>query len=204
MSETEANPVAAATATVSRTDLIRRLLGLFSPPGRVVDLATGHGKFARVAAQEGWQVTAVDARTERFPDPRPADIEWVQSDIRDLDVEPFDVVMCLGLFYHLTLEDQLDLLSRVRCPMIIDTHIDHGVSPHEAKLSDRVELQGYRGRFYKEPGLLTSSWGNDESFWPDLESFHRMLTEAGFPLVLTKEPWLWPDRTMFVALPEGA
>jgi hypothetical protein len=167
-----------------------------------VDLATGHGKFARVAAESGWRVTAVDARTERWPEERPANTEWVQADIRDVDLEPFDLVLCLGLFYHLTLDDQLDLLDRVRVPIIIDTHIDHGVTKHEDKLSERVELGGYRGRLYQEPGRLTSSWGNDQSFWPDLESFHRMLAQAGFPLVLTKEPWLWPDRTMFVALPE--
>ena len=202
MSEIETGAAGTAVSEMSRTAIIRRLLKLCSPAGHVVDLATGHGKFAKVAAQSGWRVTAVDARTERFPEPRPADIEWVQSDIRDVDLDPYDLVMCLGLFYHLTLEDQLDLLGRVRVPMIIDTHIDHGIGKHEDKLSPPVEIDGYRGRLYKEPGRLTSSWGNDESFWPDLESFQRMLAEAGFPIVLTKEPWLWPDRTVFLALPE--
>ena len=62
-----------------------RLLGLF-PPGTCVDLGTGHGSFARQAASLGWTVTAIDARTERFPvDER---VTWVQADIRDVDLSP--------------------------------------------------------------------------------------------------------------------
>lgn len=175
-----------------------QLLGLF-PAGACVDLGAGHGAFSRQAADKGWQVTAVDARSERMPeDPR---ITWTQADIRDIDMAPFDVVACLGLFYHLTLDDQLDLIRRCAGkPVIFDTHIDTGGGTHS--LSDRLEVEGYEGRMYSEPGKTTSSWKNAQSFWPTLPSFHRMLDDNGFGTVLTLEPWYLPDRTFFLALPD--
>jgi SAM-dependent methyltransferase len=182
----------------ARRHAFTQLLGLF-PTGRLVDLGAGHGRFSLLAADMGWDVTAVDARTKRFPDdPRP---RWVRADVRDVDLAPFDVIACLGLFYHLALEDQLDLLARAsHTPTIIDTHLDHGV--HEHDLSEqRQPREGYTGRFYAEPRALTSAVGNRESFWPTLETFHRMLHEAGFTTVLTLEPWITGDRTFFLALP---
>lgn len=80
-----------------------------------------------------------------------------------------------------------------------DEKLAHGTPEH--RLSDPVEHVGYTGRLYREPGKLTSSWGNDQSFWPTLESFHRMLNDCGFPVVLTAEPWVKSSRGVFVALP---
>lgn len=183
----------------ARRRAFTQLVGLF-PPGHLVDLGAGHGRFSRYAADLGWQVTAVDARTDRFPDdPRP---RWVEADVRTVDLAAYDLVLCLGLFYHLDLDDQLDLLARAAGrPMIIDTHLDHGT--HEHELSERQSpREGYTGRFYREPRALTSAVGNRASFWPTLPTFHRMLHEAGFPTVLTLEPWIRGDRTFFLALPD--
>lgn len=184
---------------VRRVDTFTRLLDLF-PAGRCVDLGAGHGKFSMLAADRGWMVTAVDARRDRTPtDDR---VTWVEADVRATDLAPFDLILCLGLFYHLTLDDQLDLIRRsMDRPLLIDTHIDTGSSAH--RLSDQVELDGRTGRLYKEPGLTTSSWGNDQSFWPTLSTFHDMLAAGGFHTVLTVEPWITPDRTFFLALPDG-
>ena len=180
-----------------RLKIFARLLRLF-PPGRLVDLGAGHGKFSMVAAEAGWDVTAVDARTERNV---PAvGVTWVESDVREFDVTGFDVVACLGLFYHLTVPDQIDLLARCRgTPMIIDTHVANGLSTHP--LSEEVEELGFNGRWYHEGTGLLSSWRNPRSFWPTPESFHKMLDQAGYNLVLAVEPWYLPDRTFFLALP---
>lgn len=169
------------------------------PTGSLVDLGAGHGAFARRAADLGWQVTAVDARRDRFPDdPR---VTWVEADVRTVDVAPFDLVVCLGLFYHLTLDDQLDLLDRVAGrPLLLDTHVANGASRHA--LSDEVTQQGYTGRFYKEGSGLRSSWRNVRSFWPTPESLHRMLAEHGYPVVFACEPWYLPDRTFFLTFPQ--
>ena len=180
-----------------RIKIFARLLKLF-PTGRLVDLGAGHGKFSMVAADAGWEVTAVDARTDRNV-PAPG-VTWVEGDVRDLDLEGYDLVACLGLFYHLTAEDQIDLLARcARTPLIVDTHLANGLSTHP--LSEEMERQGYKGRLYAEGTGLLSSWRNPQSFWPTPGSFHKMLAQAGYNLVLAVEPWYLPDRTFFLALP---
>ena len=190
-------PVTQAT-TDRRSEIYQRMLDLFRP-GRLADLGAGHGTFSRIAADRGWEVTAIDARTERFPDdPR---IRWMHADVRDADVTGQDLVVCLGLFYHLTLADQLDLLKRCAgTPLLIDTHLAVGVSTHA--LSAEVSSEGYTGRLYQE--VLSSplaSWENTSSFWPDRPSFQRMLDDNGYGVVLTAEPWYLPDRTFFLCLP---
>jgi SAM-dependent methyltransferase len=194
-----------------RIALFADLLGRF-PTGRLVDLGAGHGIFARVAADLGWEVTAVDARDERFPaDPR---VQWVRSDIRafldqELDV---DVVACLGLWYHLTLADQRTLAACCAPrPLILDTHVgmpsrdDHPA--HGRQLSDLRTEDGFTGRLYHERGMKTrptASWGNEYSFWPTLGTLERQLTDAGYDVVEQVSPAVAPDRRFFVARVLGA
>jgi len=183
-----------------RIKWFRQMLGQF-PTGRIIDLGSGHGKFAMEAADAGWQVTALDARGDRYP--RDDRIDWRVGDVRDVDLQGFDLVACLGLFYHLTIEDQLDLLKRVSgIPMILDTHVANDKrSPFT--LSEPVVLQGYGGRLYKEGDQAkhsTASWGNDTSFWPSTRALQRMLADHGYD-VLTAVPWYLPTRTFFLCLP---
>jgi len=182
-----------------RVKIFSRLLALF-PPGRLVDLGAGHGRFSIEAAKKGWEVTAVDARTAR--NKAAPGVTWVEADVRNVDLDGYDVVACLGLFYHLTAEDQIDFLARCqRTPLIIDTHLANGLSTHQ--LTDEVQHQGYTGHLYQEGTGLLSSWGNSQSFWPTPESFHQMLDGAGYNFVLAVEPWYMPDRTFFLALPKS-
>ena len=105
----------------TRLRIFDTMLGWFTP-GRLVDLGAGHGAFSIRAADAGWDVTAVDARTTRFPDD--ARIRWVHQDVRETSLEGYDLIVNLGLFYHLTLDDQLTLLDRAAgTPMILDTHV---------------------------------------------------------------------------------
>jgi SAM-dependent methyltransferase len=180
-----------------RREIFQQLLGLFRP-GRLVDLGAGHGLFAIDSTRTGWQVVAVDARTER--NTAAPSVEWIESDIRSFQLDGFDVIACLGLFYHLTVEDQVDLLRRSSgTPIIIDTHLANGLSSHP--LSETVELDGYRGRIFGEEEGYASSWGNASSFWPEPDSFYKMLDDMGYDVVATVEPWYQPDRTFFLALP---
>lgn len=61
------------------------------PPGRALDLACGTGRTARLLAERGFAVTAVDVspvaieRAAALSDPA-ADIEWVVADLDDLDL----------------------------------------------------------------------------------------------------------------------
>jgi hypothetical protein len=197
-----ATPSGAADQTTGplRIRWFKLMLGMF-PPGRLIDLGAGHGKFSQVAADAGWTVTALDARGDRYPDdPR---ITWLIGDVREVDLHGFDVIGCLGLFYHLSIDDQLDLLRRCSgIPIFLDTHVANGrPTPH--RLSARVNLKGYVGRLYKEPdqaAVSTAAWGNEASFWPQPRSLYQMLDEHGYD-VLTATPWYLPSRTFFLCLP---
>lgn len=162
-------------------------------PGRLLDLGTGHGKFALLATNMGWKVTAVDARTERMPEHQA--IEWVRSDVRSFTFDPaeFDCIAILGLLYHLELDAQLALLGRCSgTTAIIDTHV-----ALRAEHSER----GFEGRvFEEETEAPTAAWGNERSFWPTEESLVRMLREAGYTSLKLVPPYR-PDRTFWLCLP---
>lgn len=168
------------------------------PPGRLVDLGAGHGAFSLIGQELGWEVTAVDARTERMP--MVDGIRWVQEDVRTFDVGGYDCIAILGLLYHLGLDDQRALLRRCAGTLtIVDTH--HA-------LTAKVTVDGWAGRFFDEPGATTeeiarvptASWGNAESFWPTRPELIRMLHEAGYSTVLALEPPIMPDRTFYLCL----
>jgi hypothetical protein len=171
------------------------------PTGRLVDLGAGHGAFSVRAADAGWDVTAVDARATRFPDdPR---VTWIEKDVREVELEGFDLVLCLGLFYHLTVGDQVALLDRAAGrPLILDTHVATKNPTHP--LSEPVTAGGYEGRLYDEKGWerrSTASWVNQESFWPTARELYRMLGEHGYPVVFEGVPRVLRDRTFFFCLP---
>jgi SAM-dependent methyltransferase len=187
----------------------RRRLALFDqlialvPAGRCVDLGAGHGKFSARAASAGWTVVAVDARTERFP-PLPQ-VEFVHRDIREFDLGGFDLVLCLGLFYHLTLEDQIDLLDRASgTPLLLDTHLATGDYDDPGALSEIESVDAYEGCWYREGTAddPLASWGNERSFWHTPDSLVRLLEQHGYPVVLAADPWVSPDRRFHVALPD--
>jgi len=179
------------------------------PPGRLIDLGTGHGKFARLAADHGWEVTAVDAREERFPDD--ARIHWVKQDIREVSLDGYDLVSCLGLWYHLTLADQQLVVDRAAgTTLMIDTHValeksaSHG--KHRTALSRMKRVGDYSGRYYGERDLQdrwTASFGNELSFWPTADSLRRMLTQGRYDVVETFDPLVTADRRFFLATSIG-
>lgn len=176
-----------------RVEMFRSLLGPVSGE-RLLDLGCGHGRFAIAAAEMGWSVVGVDARTERMPwDGR---VEWVRSDVREYPVEGFDVISVLGLLYHLDQPSQMDLLRRCAVSGASVTILDTRVS-----LNQKTNESGYRGEYYREPGLTTSSWGNDVSFWPTEESLIRMARDAGFSLVAPVRPPREEYRTFYVCYP---
>jgi SAM-dependent methyltransferase len=175
------------------------------PAGRLIDLGAGHGIFSRLAADLGFEVTAVDARAERFP--ADARIDWRVSDIRDIDLADYDVIACLGLWYHLTLDDQKALAAQAsRRPLVIDTHIavadpaDHRA--HAKRLTPIQAVDDHEGRLYFEGDLQdrpTASFGNDNSFWPTEHSLYSLLDAHGYDVVRSFYPPVLPDRRFFLA-----
>ncbi len=182
--------------TEDRLTVFRKLLGLM-PAGRLLDLGCGHGKFSLAARELGWNITAVDVRTERMP--RTPGIEWVQSDVREFEFGEYDCISILGLLYHLELEDQLKLIRKCAgTPTIIDTHI----SP-----TSNYEEGGYEGRLFKEVpdatpeehvATPTASWENKTSFWATEDSLVRMIRECGFSSVYKMLPPHTVNRTFYL------
>ena len=160
-------------------------------PGRLLDLGAGHGAFAERAAKMGWQVTAVDARTERFP--WTEGIEWVESDLRDYAIGEPDVVCLLGVLYHLELGDQIEILTKCAGTVtILDTHVTGSAT---------VTLDGYDGWFFEEElAAATASWGNERSFWPTRAALRQMLAHCGYSSVFALEPDYYPNRTFYLCL----
>jgi hypothetical protein len=187
-----------ADGTDRRLETFRDILRPLRP-GRLVDLGTGHGAFAVIAKDLGWEVTAVDARTVRMP--MTPGIEWVHADVREYDLSGFDCIALLGLLYHLEYADVRSLLQRCAgTPTILDTHT--------ARHVDRVH-DGYEGRTFTEihdysPERLaatpTASWGNESSWWPTRQALVRMLQDVGFRTILVLDPPTHSDRTFYLCL----
>jgi hypothetical protein len=185
-----------------RETILRELLAVF-PPGKLLDLACGNGMYSLAAHDMGWEVTAVDARTVRMP--MTPGIDWVQQDIRETDVGGYDVILLMGLLYHLELDDQLDLLRRCSGAVtILDTH--HSTSPTHLE-------GGYAGNTFREippdhPTTLaetpTAAWGNETSFWATQPDLVRMLHDCGFGMVLALVPPTLRNRTFYVCLPRAS
>jgi len=193
---------------------------------RVLDLGCGEGLFAIEAACHGADVLAVDGRAQRMARGRElagelslGNLRFVQADVRTFAFEeegPFDVVLLLGLLYHLDAPDLFHVMRRVAGAtlrtLVIETHL----AP-EALETATYEGRPYRGWRYREHraaddararearllGSLDSEW----SFWLTPESLDRLLREIGFPTVLQcrapPQPAEAADRATFVALKGG-
>jgi 2-polyprenyl-3-methyl-5-hydroxy-6-metoxy-1,4-benzoquinol methylase len=95
-------------------------LGRLLPPGaRVLDLGCGAGvPTSRLLVEAGFEVTGVDiaeVQIERARSLVPG-ATFIQADLATWDTEPasFDAVVCLYTLIHVPLQDQRDLIPRLR------------------------------------------------------------------------------------------
>jgi SAM-dependent methyltransferase len=169
---------------------------------RVLDLGALEGLFSVEFARRGSTVVAIEGREANLEKIRFAKevleldrLELRLEDVRGLDRRhhgEFDVVLCLGLLYHLNAPDVFVLLERMRevcrCVTVIDTRVHR---------YPRVRRY-YRGRSYwgvvgfeppsGTPPLsrtaLWSSIGNPESFELTRPSLCNALADAGYSSVV--------------------
>jgi predicted RNA methylase len=175
---------------------------------RVLDLGSLEGLFGLEFAARGATVVGIEGRPANVARAQfvtnhlgLADrVDWQLGDARDLRVDQhgrFDVVMCLGLLYHLDGPDLLPFLQRMAecCSgiTIIDTHVS--VTPADTITSDK---QTYHGRWYAEHDVQTSisdrlkatrsSLDNERSFWLTVPSLVNGLKDVGFTTVVQLPP----------------
>ncbi len=213
----------------ARVRRIRRLLSVIHGRGddlaglQLLDLGCGEGVFAIEAALAHASVLAVDGRDERMNEGRViADelgldtIEWVRADVRAFPFEehgPFDVVLALGVLYHLTAPELARTIERIgrtsRRAAILETHV-----ARSADESVTVGGRVLRGWHYREHRAADSpevrdarrlaSLGNEWSFWPTAAVLGELLEAAGFGVVLEcrlpEHPAEGLDRRTFLAL----
>jgi SAM-dependent methyltransferase len=202
-----------ADGSLHKGNIFRALLAPLRP-GRMLDLGAGKGNFSLTAAELGWQVTAVDARTVRWPDAetesdssraaRIRSIRWIQTDVRTFPIAPgaYDLICVLGLLHHLELADQIELIRRCAGTLLLlDTRIAPAI----------VERQGgYEGMAIKEHGdtvaerelVPTAAWGNATSFRHTEESLLRLLRDGGYAQVMPMRPPHRRDYTFYLCLPD--
>jgi SAM-dependent methyltransferase len=187
---------------------------------RVLDLGALEGLFAIEFARRGATVVAVEGREANLEKIRFVKdvlgldrLELRLEDVRGLHWErhgEFDVVLCLGLLYHLDAPDVFVLLERIRetCRdvTVIETRVHRFPTAHRE----------YRGRTYwgvvgDEPPpdtpplsreALWSSIGNPKSFELTRTSLSNALGDAGYSSVMECHvpPWVTDEpRGTFVA-----
>jgi 2-polyprenyl-3-methyl-5-hydroxy-6-metoxy-1,4-benzoquinol methylase len=139
--------------SINRLKIFRSLISPLKP-GKMLDLGTGPGTFSLAAAQLGWEVTAVDVRTVRTPDPKAEkdpdrtelirSVRWVEANVRKFPISSgeYDLICILGFIHHLEVDNQIKLLRRCSdtltlmsarvAPEIVDTEGPYeGLYRHE-------------------------------------------------------------------------
>ena len=166
---------------------------------RILDLACLEGLFATEFARYGAEVVAIEGREVNIEKARFVknvlsldNLKLVQDDVRNLSKEKygsFDVVLCLGILYHLDAPDIFSLLERIsevcRKVTLIDTHVSQ-----RSKKSYTYKGKEYWGSSYKEHDpkstlerrgqRLWASLDNLTSFWPTRPSLYNLISHVGF------------------------
>jgi SAM-dependent methyltransferase len=160
---------------------------------RIIDLGCDQGNFAIELAQLGaGEVVGVEARDQVKDGVTQAqqlgltNVRFEQGDVRAVTPEShgtFDVVLCLGILYHLDAPDVFRFAEHVAALTdrfaIIETQISLS-----RKRKETYAGHEYIGKSYPEdPAMAGASIDNLESFWPTKASLLNLLTSAGFTTV---------------------
>jgi SAM-dependent methyltransferase len=190
---------------------------------RVLDLGCLEGLYAIEFAARGAEVVGIEGRERNIERARFArrvlgleKLELHLDDVRKLSrarYGEFDVVLCIGILYHLDAPDVFEFIGRLSevCTRlaVIDTHV--ALRPRESR---SFGGRTYRGISFVEHSPSASAdvrerseWAsldNVRSFWPTRAALLIALAQAGFTTVcechvpaLPSEP---PDRLTLLAI----
>lgn len=169
---------------------------------RVLDLACLEGMYALELASRGASVLAIEGREANLEKARFAArvhgierVEFELGDVRDLSRErhgEFDVVLCLGILYHLAADDIFPFVGRMaevcKRALIVDTAVslrgpeEHVMGGHAYRGETLVE---HRPSATEEERLkaVWSSLDNMDAYVLTQPSLLRLLGRAGFTSV---------------------
>jgi SAM-dependent methyltransferase len=189
---------------------------------RVLDLACLEGMYALELAARGAQVVAIEGRETNLAKARFAaealgidGVDFQLGDVRELDPQrhgSFDVVLCLGILYHLDAPDVFDFVAAMRrvCTdlLVVDTHASP--EPREARTHAGATYFGESLFEHDDSasgeerlGAVWSSLDNPRAFAPTRASLLNLLAANGFSSVyeclLPPEPGKPRDRITYVA-----
>jgi len=190
---------------------------------RLLDLACLEGLYAIEFARHNAKCLGIEGREANIEKARFTkevlqldNLDFVQDDVRNLSAEKygrFDVVLCLGLLYHLDTPDVFQFIERLGevsariC--IVDTRI--ALSPTSQYTYQGTTYSGRRGEEH-DPGessetktaKLWASLDNEQNFWLSRPALYNALLHAGFTTVyecnVPAEPQKPPDRITVVAI----
>ena len=190
---------------------------------RVLDLACLEGQYAVEFARHGAQAVAIEGRQANFEKANFArrmlnldNLELILGDVRDLGRHTsgrFDVVLCLGILYHLDTPDVFSFIETIAqiCSRlaVFDTYVS--VSRKQSYL---YKDQRYWGRNVEEhtsnesvedkQAKLWSSIDNTKSVWLTKPTLINLLSRFGFTSVyecyVPVEPDKFGDRVTIVAV----
>jgi SAM-dependent methyltransferase len=169
---------------------------------RILDLACEEGGYSIEFARHGARVVGVEGRADNVERARWAaqaagvsDCRFIHGDVRDLDrgeLGGFDLVLNLGILYHLDAPDLFEFSERVAemCDgvMILSTH--HARWPLFRR---RHRGRTYHGAVFSEHRPSDSpaerlthrraSLDNTQSFWLTRASLMNLLADVGFTSV---------------------
>jgi SAM-dependent methyltransferase len=164
-------------------------------PCRVLELGCLEGGHTVELAAHGYEVTAIEGRTENVRRARwicrllcidalviGGDIEHVPL----LTLGHFDVVFCTGLLYHLPRPWELvEQLPAVAPSLFLSTHY--------AETEEEV-VNGLPGRWYRELGREDTLSGlSEESFWPTKSALLDLLRTTGYKHIEITRDWMHPN-----------
>ncbi|CAK0754332.1 tRNA (mo5U34)-methyltransferase [Gammaproteobacteria bacterium] len=190
---------------------------------KVLDLACLEGMYSIEFASQGARVCAIEGRETNLEKARFAaqvlaldNIVFHHDDVRNLREEThgrFDVVLCLGILYHLNDPDIFSFLENVftvcQHVALIDTHISlHPVQSfvHKGKTywGTTVDEHAPEASLEEKQKALWASLDNQTSTYFTQSSLYDLLYDIGFTSVyechVPQEPQKPSDRITIVAI----
>jgi 2-polyprenyl-3-methyl-5-hydroxy-6-metoxy-1,4-benzoquinol methylase len=160
---------------------------------RMLDLGAHEGGFTIEFASHGARVRSIEGRESHVAKARFAaqclgldNVEITQGDVRELSRDRdggFDVVLCLGILYHLPPEDVHPFLARVASVCdgfaLIETNISLA-----RKLTVETTAGALEGRLSREDFRHAgAALDSSPSFWPTRASLLNLFAAVGFTSV---------------------